>query len=247
MSHDSTHPISAPFWIETLQPSVPDAVDFYTQLFGWTVDDIGENNQALVARLEGLRAAGICAGPESAPPAWLIHIRVDDVDDTLAEVLEAGGTCLLPSVERGTAGRTAVLADPSGIAFCANEGGIAEGVETSSQAGSWSMASLHTPNRESAQSFYGSVFGWELEDCLGEPFSRWSLNGQTLGLLSAGDDTPPHWAVNIAISDADATAALVESLGGTVIIGPFDSESHRNVVIADPAGAVLACSAPSDS
>lgn len=247
MSYGGTHPIGAPFWIETLQPSVPDAVDFYTQLFGWTVDDLDEGNRTHVARLGGLRAAGICAGPDSAPPTWLIHIRVDDVDDTIAHVLDEGGTCLMPSLERGASGRAAVLADPSGVAFCANDGAIAEGVETSSQAGSWSMASLHTPNREVAQNFYGSVFGWELEDVPGAPFSRWSLNGQMLGLLSSGDDAPPHWAVNIAISDADATAELVESLGGTVIVHPFDSEDHRNVVIADPAGAVLACSAPSGS
>lgn len=105
------------------------------------------------------------------------------------------------------------------------------------------MASLHAPDRESARTFYGAVFGWQLEDVPGAPFSRWTLAGRTLGLISVGGDSPPHWAINIAVSDADATAALVESLGGTVILGPFDTEIHRNVVIADPAGAVLACSA----
>lgn len=246
MSHDSAHPIGAPFWIETLQPSVSDAVDFYTEVFGWTVDPT-EGDRALVARLGGHRAAGICACPESVPPAWLIHVRVDDVDGAIAEASAAGGACLLSSLERGAGGRAAVLADSSGIPFCVNDGGIAEGVETSSRLGAWSLASLHAPDRESAQAFYGSVFGWQLEDVPGAPFFRWSLNGRGIGLLSVGADTPPHWAVNISIGDADATAELVESRGGTVILGPFDTESHRNVVIADPAGAVLACSASSVS
>ncbi|MGC2941654.1 MULTISPECIES: VOC family protein [unclassified Brevibacterium] len=242
MSHGSTHPIGAPFWIETLQPSVPDAVDFYTQVFGWTVDDPGGSHGPAVARLGDHRAAGICAAPEAVPPTWLIHVRVDDIDDTIAEAQAAGGSCLLPSLDRGNGGRVAVIADSSGVPFCVNDGGAAEGVETSSEPGAWSMASLHAPDREAAQTFYGAVFGWQLEDVPGAPFSRWSLDGRTLGLLSVGSDTPPHWAINIAISDADDTATLVESLGGTVILGPFDTESHRNVVIADPAGAVLACS-----
>lgn len=243
MSQGSTHPIGAPFWIETLQPSVPDAVDFYAQLFGWTVDEPGGNDRAFVARLAGLRVASVRACPASVPSGWLIHVRVEDVDDTIAAVLAAGGTCLLPELERGAAGRVAVLADSSGVPFCVNDGGSAEGVETSSRVGSWSMASLHTPDRESARTFYGAVFEWQLDDVPGAPFSRWILAGQTLGLLSAGDDSPPHWAINIAIRDADTVAVLVESLGGTVIFGPFDTEGHRNVVIADPAGAVLACSA----
>lgn len=247
MAQRIRHPIGAPFWIETLQPSVADAVEFYTRLFDWTVDDPDENNRALVARLDGRRAAGIRACPESVPPTWLIHVRVEDIDDTIEEAQAAGGSCLLPSLGRSKGGRAAILADPSGIPFCVNDGGSAEGVETSAEAGAWSMASLHSPDRESARAFYGAIFGWQLEDVPGAPFAQWGLAGRMLGLLSAGGAAPPHWAVNIAISDADATAALVESLGGAVVLDPFDTDGHRNIVIADPAGAVLACSASGDS
>lgn len=108
------------------------------------------------------------------------------------------------------------------------------------------MASLHTSDSRSSQDFYGALIGWEPHEVSWAPFSRWSLDEHTIGLLSDAGDAPPHWAINIAISDADTTAALVESLGGTVVLEPFDTESHRNVVIADPAGAVLACNAAVD-
>ncbi|GAA1555579.1 VOC family protein [Brevibacterium picturae] len=246
MPHDSTHGIGTPFWIETLQPNVSEAVEFYGQLFGWTVDDPGADDSVLVARLDGRRVAGIAQAPDAVPATWLIHVRVDDTDASIAEAQAAGGSCLLPSLERGSGGRVAILADPSGIPFCVNDGQSAKGVEVAGETNTWSMASLHSPDGRASQRFYGALFDWELHEVSGAPFSRWSLDGHTIGLLSDAGDAPAHWAVNIAISDADTTAALAVSLGGTVVLEPFDTESHRNVVVADPAGAVLACSAAVD-
>lgn len=37
MPHGSTHRIGAPFWIETCQPNVSEAAEFYGQLVEWTV------------------------------------------------------------------------------------------------------------------------------------------------------------------------------------------------------------------
>ncbi|SDS26057.1 hypothetical protein SAMN04489751_1608 [Brevibacterium sandarakinum] len=248
MANDSTHWIGAPFWIETLQPNVSEAAEFYTQLIGWAVEDPGENDNVLVARLDGQSVAGIAQAPRAVPAGWLIHILVDDVDASIAEAETAGGSCLLPSLEQNSGGRVAILADPSGIPFCVNDGQGVEGAEIVGETNSWSMSSLHSPDARASQDFYGALFGWELHEVSGAaPFSRWSLDGHTIGLLSDAGNAPPHWAVNVAISDADTTAALVESLGGTVVLEPFDTESHRNVVIADPAGAVLACSAEHSS
>lgn len=242
MPHDSTHRIGTPFWIEALQPNVLDAAKFYGQLFGWTVEDPGEDDSVLIARLDGQRVAGIAQAPEAIPAAWLIHVRVDDIARSIAETEAAGGACLLPSLNRGSS-RRAILADSTGIPFCVNDGDASAGVESAGAAGTWSMSSLHSPDRQASQDFYGALFGWELHEVSGAPFSRWSLDGDTVGLLSDSGAAPPHWAVNIAISDADTTSALAASLGGTVVLKPFDTENHRNVVIADPAGAVLACNA----
>lgn len=247
MANDSSYPFGTPFWIETLQPNVSEAAEFYTQLFAWAVEDLGEKNRALIARLDGQSVAGITQAPGAVPAGWLIHVLVDDVDASIAEAQAAGGSCLLPSLDQNSGGRVAILADPSGIPFCVNDGEGVEGAEIVGETNTWSMSSLHSPDARTSQDFYGALFGWELHEVSGAPFSRWSLDGHTIGLLSDAGDAPPHWAVNVAISDADTTAALVESLGGTVVLEPFDTETHRNVVIADPAGAVLACSAEQPS
>lgn len=243
MHEESIDRIGAPFWIEALQPNVAEASEFYDQLFDWTAEESSRHPGARILRSKGSRVAGLVPLPTGVPPTWLVHIRVEDVDAMIAEAEGAGGSCLHPSLESSLPGRVAVLADPSGVPFCVNDAPSGGGVEVMGTIDSWSMASLHTPDAQSAQDFYGALFGWELHEVPDAPFSRWSSGEATVGLLSAAGEAPPHWAITIAISDADTTAALAASLGGSVVLEPFDTQSHRSTVIADPAGAVLACSA----
>lgn len=98
------------------------------------------------------------------------------------------------------------------------------------------------PDPRAAAEFYGALLGWELRPVPGAPFSAWTVEDQPVGLLIDAGDTPQHWSLNFAVADADATARSATKLGGAVLIEPFDTEEHRNAVIADPAGAVIACS-----
>lgn len=58
-----------------------------------------------------------------------------------------------------------------------------------------------------------------------------------------GVAVPPHWSVNLAVSDADAIAEHAAVLGGTVTMAPMDTPGLRSAVIADPQGGVIAVSA----
>ncbi len=51
--------------------------------------------------------------------------------------------------------------------------------------------------------------------------------------------TAPHWDVTFAVEDADATAALAERLGATVVEPPKDLPWVRVAVLEDPQGAVF--------
>ena len=55
-------------------------------------------------------------------------------------------------------------------------------------------------------------------------------------------ETPTRWNVVFAVDDADATAAKVLELGGTVVAGPMDAPWTRVVVIKDPQGATFTAS-----
>ena len=47
---------------------------------------------------------------------------------------------------------------------------------------------------------------------------------------------PNHWHVYFAVADADAAAAKVTELGGSVLVEPFDTPVGRMAVVARPAG-----------
>jgi predicted enzyme related to lactoylglutathione lyase len=55
-------------------------------------------------------------------------------------------------------------------------------------------------------------------------------------------DDDPHWSVTFAVDDADAVAAQAETLGGKIIVPPFDAEPVRMTVLADPQGALFTAS-----
>ncbi len=51
--------------------------------------------------------------------------------------------------------------------------------------------------------------------------------------------TEPHWDITFAVADADATAALAEHLGATVLAPPTDAPWVRTTLLRDPQGAVF--------
>ena len=164
------------------------------------------------------------------------------------------------------AGRSAVLADREGAAFCAWEAREHRGARIVNEPGSLNFNGLNTRDPDAARSFYRSVFGWEVLD-LGGGGSMWMLPGYAefleqrepglrerqveagapegfadvvATLNPLGDDqpeVPAHWSVTFAVADADATAAKAYELGGKVLVAPFDAPWVRMAVLADPQGA----------
>ncbi|CAM01958.1 hypothetical protein A8924_3064 [Saccharopolyspora erythraea NRRL 2338] len=252
MAEKDDYLAGAPCWVDTLQPDPRAALRFYGQLFGWSFDEATPMPTGLVegeyftARLGGHRVAGIGQAPPASPAMWMTHVRVDDLEQAVVRAEAAGGTHLLRPTDTGSDGRLAVLKDSTGVPFCLWQAGARTGAELVGEPGTWAMSSLHSTDPEQAQSFYGAAFGWELEPVPGAPFSKWLLAGQVVALLTATDGlaVPPHWSINFAVRDADAIAEHATSLGGKVLMAPFDTTGFRNAVITDPQGGVIAVSAP---
>jgi uncharacterized protein len=107
-----------------------------------------------------------------------------------------------------------------------------------------------SPDPESAQGFYGGVFGWEFEGpgaMPGEPPGRYyvaKLRGRDVAGISSqppgAEDQPSAWNTYVRTDSADATAEAVLAAGGRVATEPFDAPpAGRMAVLADPAGAVF--------
>jgi predicted enzyme related to lactoylglutathione lyase len=217
-----------------------------------------------VGRIRGGDVGAVGSGAEG-DAAWNTYIWVASADDAARAARNAGGTVVVEPMDVMDAGRMAVIVDPEGAAFSVWEPKRHRGSRVVNEHGSVNFNNLETRDPESAQAFYGAVFGWKLVP-LGSG-TAWALPGygdhleeSTPGLRAnmaqmgapdgfvdvvaavapiAGDDgdTPAHWSVTFAVDDVDATASRATELGGRVVSGPVDAPWTRTATIEDPQGA----------
>jgi len=98
---------------------------------------------------------------------------------------------------------------------------------------------------EAAAAFYRGLFGWDVEDVMppGAPgkYLTGRLGGRdvaAIGSAPEGAPTDPAWHTYVWVEDADATAKLVESAGGSVLMEPADvGDAGRLAAFADTDGA----------
>ena len=232
----------------------------------------GSEGKYFIARLHGGDVAAVGSIPAGAPPAamWNTYVWVDSADETASKVRDAGGRVLIEPFDVPDSGRMAVFTDPEGAAFCVWQAKEFKGAQVVNETGSLNFNNLHTHDVAGAKSFYGSVFGWETLVLEGGS-EMWTLPGygdylerddpdirkraESGGATGFEDvvasinpiaddqpDVPAHWAVTLAVDDADAIAKKATELGGTVVVPPFDAPWVRMTVLADPQGATFVAS-----
>ncbi len=223
------------------------------------------------ATLDGGRVAAVGSAMGDGPVTWMTYIAVDSADDAVERVRANGGTVINEPFDIFDAGRMAVFADPEGAVFSVWQAARHTGAETVNAPGSWNFSDLQTGDLEAAKQFYGAVFGWEFDavDLGGGPTAmarvpgysdylesidpgvrkRHADGGAPPGFSDAigwfvplSDGALPHWNVTFTVTDADASAARVKELGGTVLSEPQDVPWARVTTIRDPQGATLTLS-----
>jgi uncharacterized protein len=100
---------------------------------------------------------------------------------------------------------------------------------------------LGAPDVGVAADFYAQVLGWDY-DVSGPEFGHYHVarvgDRNVAGLGQPLGDAPASWTVYFAADDADAMAARVEALGGSVLAPPFAVPGQgRMAIVADPGGA----------
>ena len=112
----------APGWCELFTRDFQGAIDFYRDVFGWTVNlesDEPEFRYATQNDGESMWAGIMDASaflPEGVPAHWSLYIQVEDADAVIAKAVELGGSVVMPA-EDTPYGRLATLADPTGAIF----------------------------------------------------------------------------------------------------------------------------------
>src|SRR5947208_11150769 len=168
-----------PCWIDTSQPDPEEAVEFYSGLFGWEVEDVmppDSPGKYFIARIGGGDVAAVGSQPERGPPmaVWNTYVWVDSADDAASKVKAAGGSVVMEPFDVMDAGRMGVFTDPEGAAFCVWQAKQHKGARIVNEPGSLNFNTLATRDLDAAQKFYGAVFGWQTLD-LGNGAAMWAL------------------------------------------------------------------------
>lgn len=103
------------------------------------------------------------------------------------------------------------------------------------------------PDPEAAVTFYGGLFGWELEDVMppgspGKYFVGRIRGGDVAAIGSIPEGRPPTatWNSYVWVESADETASKARAAGGGVAVEPFDVQDlGRMAVLTDPEGAAF--------
>lgn len=105
-------------WVELMTREPERAVEFYTTVFGWSVNASERYTQW---GIEGADFGGMVTMddkfPHEVPAHWLPYFAVADVDVTASDATQAGGTVLMEPTSVPDGPRIAVLRDPQGAMF----------------------------------------------------------------------------------------------------------------------------------
>src|SRR5262245_19817521 len=127
---------------------------------------------------------------------------------------------------------------------------------TSAQPAPIAWDELHTKERDKANAFYNTLFGWTATaipmgpDYTYHVLKRKGSEESFAGSHQQGEeekDVPAYWLVSLGTNDVDAATARAAELGATVVAPPMDIPNiGRFSIFIDPQGATVGTLSYSD-
>lgn len=242
-------------WYELLTTDVDAARQFYGTVIGWTAEGGPVPDQAYWQwSMNGTLIGGLMALPpgaleNGAQPGWLAYLNVADVDARIAAIVQDGGALHMPAWDIPGVGRAALVGDPQGAAFYVmSPTGTGPSLAFSPmKPGHACWNELHASDWKAAFDFYAKHFGWGQSNQLDMgPMGIYCLfnngSGDAIGGMMTSPAFPkPAWLFYFGVEDIDTAKALVETAGGSVVMGPQEVPGGVWVIQArDPQGAIFA-------
>lgn len=238
---------------ELLTSDVPAAVKFYTDLFGWTIQEFPMGDMVYQFIKAGDVGIGGIVSSGPGHPHWVAYISTDDVDATTKKVVDLGGQQMIPPMDIPGVGRFSAVTDPHGAEFRPYKHGSPPAPEHGPEGapiGQFCWNELMTSDREGAAKFYSEVFGWKTEAMdMGDMTYTICKRGdaQAAGIMTKPKDSPmpPMWLGYVHVADSDASCEKLEKLGGKAFMKGMDIPNiGRMSICADPQGAPIALFTP---
>jgi uncharacterized protein len=246
----TTYAPGTPIWVDLGSPDLGASTRFYTQLFGWQAEDLGEQaGHYTMFRQNGKSVAAV--GPlmmPNQPTVWSTYISTDNAQETARKVTENGGQVIAPPFQVMDQGTMGVFQDPTGAYFSVWQPAAMQGAELFNTPVSLTWNELATRDMAAATAFYAKVFPWSAKTSDmpgGQQYTEFQLNGNSIaGGMPMGKDmpaeVPPHWLVYFTVANTDDIVKRTQELGGKVMMPPMDIPQGRFAVLTDPLGATFA-------
>jgi predicted enzyme related to lactoylglutathione lyase len=240
----------SPCWVDLMTSDRDATTAFYRELFGWTIDDPGEDYGGYVNFVKNGRPVAGCMqhdGQSGPSDIWSVYLATDDAQATADAASVNGGEILLAPMQVMDLGTMAVFDDAGHATVGVWQPGVHRGFGLVAEPGAPAWFELHARDYEASLSFYRDVFGCDLQTMSDTPDFRYTTIGhgddQTAGIMDASallaDGVPAHWSVYFGVDDADASLVRIAELGGVVVLPAEDTPYGRVAQAADPAGATF--------
>ena len=234
-----------PSWVDIGTHDLGAGVRFYSELFGWEGQDMGEEaGHYTIVSKNGKQVAAISPAQDPGPPRWTTYVNVDDVDEVARKAESAGGKIIVPPMDVMAAGRMAIFMDTTGAVIAAWQPGEHLGAQLVNEPGAFVWSELSSSDVAKSKAFYTAVFGWGWGG--GDDYPEAQVSGRTIGAIMSRPEgmpaeVPDSWLVYFGTADVDADAAKAANLGARVTVGPADIPgTGRFAVLLDPQGAAFA-------
>src|SRR5262245_28980671 len=207
-----------PSWVDLTTTDLDGAKRFYSELFGWSVDDAGDPAETGGYGMfsdHGRLVAGV-GHVMGGPPMsyWSTYFATDDVDALTERVKNASGTVIVEPMDVMDAGRMAVYSHPDAGMFGAWQAGNHKGAQLVNEPVSLAWNALMTRNVDSAATFMRAAFGLSTstQEFGGGPYTILMLGERGVAGINemppgVPDEAPAFWNVSFSVTDTDATVA----------------------------------------
>lgn len=238
-------------WYELMTTDTKAAGKFYSDVVGWTTQEMPGEPPYTVFNLGAVGIAGMLN--VGGHTAWIGYIAVDDVDAHIEKIVEAGGKLWKPATDVPGMLRFAVLSDPQGaaiIVFTPNPAMPEPARPAPPTPGTMGWHELYTTDIDGALGFYNKLFGWtKLSDMDMGPMGVYRLFDMgdhkpmgDGGMMNKPPQVPVSaWSFYINVDSIRAAAERVKNGGGQVMNGPVQVPGGGWIINGmDPQGAMFA-------
>ncbi len=239
-------------WVDLLARNLDEAIDFYTNFFGWQCvkQDTHGGGPYAQFELDGKSVAGIGQMSQEmidqeVPACWNSYINVDDIRSATRQAEELGATVTIPVTKVLDAGWLSYVSDPIGaqVAFWQKNQHI--GAQRTQDYHCLCWNELCTRDIDRAKEFYTQLLGWEFSD-YSPANSRYLIvsnrGEESSGMLEMDErwgDMQAQWTIYFAVENVDLATDQLRQLGGNVVTPPHDISEGRQAMVTDDQGALF--------